>query len=457
MNTKYFLIPVLLLLGSLSGIPILAQGQDSDWKKGLQSFEEMYPKAKNVADRATAIRKLGEANHPGVVKTILETVIPKEIKENDPLLLNTVALTLGGLTDKSAVKELVAAARRTQPPDKIILINALSKINTPEAQSVLIELIRQTEPLVQIAAIDALAEANPPEALDKVIDALNSKSWEVRAGAINYLSRVKDDESKQKAAEALRKRRAKEEGRLVTDISLVLNKFSKAPTPTAEENKDPGLTIAFFNIPINSDVIFVLDISSSMSTGKIKEGLTRIEALRRELTKTLEQMAKSKKPLKLNIVAYSSFAQRWQKDFVPVSENKDKVLKWLDELQLGIGTNLYDSLELALTGGGTPTGFSIGQTSPSGNQPGAPKVFATSGKPEPFTICFMSDGAPTGGRYRAREEILTAVRMFNQSRKIKINTVALGVGTEEKMDIMITDLELMKKLAEENDGLYKEF
>ncbi|MBI4713517.1 MAG: HEAT repeat domain-containing protein [Planctomycetes bacterium] len=438
MVNKWSVMLLSLLLSLACVIMVSAKVSDNEFKDRQQMFNDGYSKAQNAGERDVAIRKLGETDHPGVVKTLVDKAIPRELKENEPLVLDIIAVTLGRLTDADAIKELVSSTKKTQPPGKIVLIKALSKVNTPEAQAVLLEFVSSSDSLTKIAAIDALADANPPEALDKVIDALNNKYWEVRASAINYLSRVKDDAGKQKAIDALQKRRGEEKGRMVTDITEAISKISQTAPTSAADDKDKNMTVAFFDIKIDSDVIFVVDLSLSMKMGHVKDGATRIEALQRELKNTVEMMAKSRKPLRFNIIAYSDKVQRWQENLVPISEYKDKAIKWIDELKLGDYTNIYDALEMALTGASTQ------------------KAISTSGTLSPYTICLMSDGTPNRGKYKVRDEILAAIRTLNQTRKIKINTVALGALTNEG-EMLTPDAQLLRQLAEENGGVYKEF
>ena len=63
--------------------------------------------------------------------------------------------------------------------------------------------------------------------------------------------------------------------------------------------------------------------------------------------------------------------------------------------------------------------------------------------PDVDTIFLLSDGAPGAGKYVATPDILRAVRRENQTRRIAIHCVSIGM-----------DSDLMKKLARENGGRY---
>ena len=62
--------------------------------------------------------------------------------------------------------------------------------------------------------------------------------------------------------------------------------------------------------------------------------------------------------------------------------------------------------------------------------------------PDVDTIYLLSDGAPSAGKHTAPGEILREIRRKNRSRQIAINTISLGRS------------DLMKKLAEQNGGVY---
>ncbi len=59
------------------------------------------------------------------------------------------------------------------------------------------------------------------------------------------------------------------------------------------------------------------------------------------------------------------------------------------------------------------------------------------------TIFLLSDGAPGAGKYIATKDILRAVRRLNQTRRIAIHGISIGM-----------DSDLLKRLAAENGGRY---
>ena len=61
------------------------------------------------------------------------------------------------------------------------------------------------------------------------------------------------------------------------------------------------------------------------------------------------------------------------------------------------------------------------------------------------TIFVLSDGVPGAGKYVTTPDILRAVRRLNQTRRIAIHCVSIGMRSE-----------LLQRLAEENGGRYAE-
>lgn len=418
--------------------------EDKEWRKEEQSILRAYSSVSPTV-RAEAMNRLAAIDHPGKVKVFVKTVLPNELKKNELPLINLTINLLGQLTDPEAINELIAATKKARSPNKIILMRAAGKIRSEETNKLLLELFKTSKRdiMVKMAAIDSLAEITPPEALSLVIQALESRNWEVRVSAVRYLARVIDEEGKKKALTALRSKMKKETGRLQNDISEAINVLVQS-----EEKKDDkkGGTFTFFDIPLDGDVIYVVDMSLSMN-GQNADKVSRWQKLVEELKKAIELMSKSKKA-KFNIIAYSDRIVSFQKSLVPAAKNKDQALKWIDKQRPGGFTNIYDALELALT-------------SQASSQQGGKKVVITSGVPEPYTICFMTDGRANRGRYTTAERILASIRIINMNRKIRINTIALDLGVQAAMGGMggmyAADNALMEAIAREHNGTFKAY
>lgn len=448
---KYLLFAVpFLFTGLLLSSHIFGAVSDADWKKDLAKFNESYAKAKTQAQKAVYIRRIAEVDHPDTAKVLIGTVLPREIKENELLNLDIVVTYLGKLTDSAAIAELIASAKKSNPPDKTFLIQALGKISDDSAKALLLELLKHNDNSVKVAAIDALAESSPPEAFNTILEYLDYKSWEVKVSAIAYLGKLKDEGSRKKAVEILRSKINSETGRIRNDLSDAIRQIMSHSGGSEEGGKSSGATYTFFDIALEGDVVFVIDNSMSMS-GKNKDGVTRWDKLVEELKKSLDQMSKFKPPVKFNIIAYSEKLMKFQPTLVSIADSKDAAIKWIETMKpgkLGMYTNIYDSLEMALV---SPN------TAPEGQ-----KYVFSSGAPNAYTICLMTDGKANRGKYVNPDDILVALKMLNQSRKIRINTIALDFGVAEAQPqgmgaMYAVDAGLMEQIAKEHNGTCVKF
>ena len=114
--------------------------------------------------------------------------------------------------------------------------------------------------------------------------------------------------------------------------------------------------------------------------------------------------------------------------------------------KLGGFTNIYDAVDMALVGQSTKGGTRGGQ-----------KIVITSGVPNPYSICLMTDGRANRGKYIEPDDILTVLRILNQTRKIRINTIALDLGVSETGPMYAVDSALMERIAAEHKGTCKKF
>lgn len=495
MLKKVYLALSLLLLVGIFIRHSEARVSDQEWREMFGKFIAEYdaPKAqKDAMLRIKALRALARADHPQLVKLFASKVIPFELNQKDTdslFAIDLIAQILGQLEDQEAIEQLIHLTKKTLGLTRTILVRGmgrihkdvrLSSVEALEITTALIEYISDKTPQVQIAAMDGLAASCPKEALPAVIKVLNSKHWEVRASAINYLARVRDDDAQKQAIEALRKRRDKESGRLKYDISQAINTLCGSASDTGADSA-PGMTIAkFYGVKIESEnIIFVVDISGSMlgpaketewereegdevakkpKKGKEKQGLRKIDVLRKELIKAINKLAGGARPVsgyatkkrpdnKFNIITFHDEVKVWKKELVSARQCRDEAIKWVknnvktrDPNQPIGQTNLYDALELA-----------FGLTKKTKK----PISGYFSSKGETDTIFLMSDGMPNVGKYTQPGEILSAIRVLNQSRKIKINTIAVGVGGTGGLTQMAgANTGFMKQLAEENNGTY---
>lgn len=154
----------------------------------------------------------------------------------------------------------------------------------------------------------------------------------------------------------------------------------------------------------NQDVVYVLDLSSSMRGKKVE--LAK-QALR-------DALAMLREDDQFNIVAFNNHARLYSDEILPVTQKTLKqAYSYLDSAKIHRGTNLSSALEMALE-------------------------FSAS------TVVVISDGDPTRG-ITDTEELLNRVRKLNRSRA---RIMAIGIGRGHSSE----GIRLLTKLAQQNNG-----
>ena len=131
------------------------------------------------------------------------------------------------------------------------------------------------------------------------------------------------------------------------------------------------------------------------------------------MRETLGAISKLKSRALVNVILFHSTIHPWKAQLQRLASSRKALKRHLESQRPTGGTNIYDGLELALQMKGVDT------------------------------IFLLSDGAPGIGKHVATPDILRAVRRENQTRRIAINCIAVGM-----------DSELLRKLALQNGGRY---
>jgi hypothetical protein len=214
--------------------------------------------------------------------------------------------------------------------------------------------------------------------------------------------------------------------------------------------------VHFYGVPIKSDrVLFIIDISGSMKkptqndnprdrwkpTPGVKgeppppppeEVLSgpKIDVAKHELKKAIKDLPKH---WTFNIICFNHGASSWQKSMqVASGKNKESAYAWLADLKASGSTYIDGALRM----GFEMAGF-------INNDKRYPDIRVD-------TIVLLSDGAPTDNTMPVSnlmepEVILDHVREWNKNKSVIIHCIGVD---------MVTSIEFMKKLAEENGGTY---
>ncbi|MBI4601784.1 MAG: hypothetical protein HY721_07470 [Planctomycetes bacterium] len=117
----------------------------------------------------------------------------------------------------------------------------------------------------------------------------------------------------------------------------------------------------------------------------------------------------------MNIIPFSNAPQPWKKQLHPLKgAGRQEAIAFVRGLTTSFGTNIYDTLELALK------------------------------DERADTLYMLTDGQPYGGKYTAPADILREISAINRLRNAKIHCIGFGV-----------EATFLKDLAERNGGDFR--
>lgn len=205
----------------------------------------------------------------------------------------------------------------------------------------------------------------------------------------------------------------------------------------------------FCGIPVQGTrVVFLLDLSGSMKWQMDEEGTDgkkrraiRLDFAKRELHRAVDALSPN---AQFSLVTFNGDdkAATWSKDLLPATEkNRERFKKYVTGLVADGGTNLWSGLEESLKIKSLVYGNHY-----------------TSNVDELFVL---SDGAPTVGEVQDPIEILRLVQETNKFANVRINTIFISSATppearQAEPRMSITPAELMRRMAQQNGGKFKE-
>lgn len=273
--------------------------------------------------------------------------------------------------------------------------------------------------------IDALQRASePPDELVATVNARASMLLRERAGAL--LRAMTGALIPENDPQAWREFWIREKDRIV--VPKVLKRA-----------RDGGTRAQFFGVPVTgSSIAFLIDTSGSMDAevaGTSAEGRTSARRSRRAKAMTRLRAAKEQIVLavqamdpdaRYQLLTFAGDARVWTKRPVKPGGNTTRTLtEVLSRFRANGGTNLFDGLVQAL------------QLDEIG--------YGEQHKTEIDELFVLSDGKPTAGAIQNADEMLALVREANRYARVRIHCVFTGKGG---------GADLLKRLAEENDGVF---
>lgn len=205
------------------------------------------------------------------------------------------------------------------------------------------------------------------------------------------------------------------------------------PKVLARERGNGTTRAQFFGVPVTgASIAFLIDTSGSMEkevlgtaapTGRRSADASRLGAAKEQIVLAVSAMDPN---ARYQVMTFAGKAQVWTREPVkPGPHSTRSLTELLSRLRPNGGTNLFDGLVKALQldelGYGQQHEMRIDE------------------------LFVLSDGEPTEGDVRDPDEMLRVVREANKYAKVRIHCVFTGTGT---------GADLLRRLAEENDGVF---
>lgn len=434
-----------------------------DYQKMVKEHNKLYEEMPNLHEAVNVARSavqkeiisfLGK-NSKEAMKTVFD-IFYKGSREPDVSVERAVVAGLVRVSDPSALNFMIEQLKSSRSENlRKMLCQVFEQKKGDRAVEVLIGMLDDKDWELVGAAARALSRIGAKRGVESMISAFERAEDKREEGAMRGLLQALREMTGQYALET------------TADFRNWWNGggrdgFGKnAPAGVQGAIGKDGPRSTLYGVITSKKVIFVCDVSHSMSarglvpaeptngsgesgaspdTGKgvvpgsgdkgksglDKQGVRpgfegmRIDILKLELAHVVLNMLPD--DTKFNLVTYSGLVRPWKKSLTRATKSSRRAaLEFVKEMEpLGM-TNAYGALETAFTDKSVDT------------------------------IYYLSDGYPTTGKYVQPEEILAAVRRWNQGRSVTIHTIGLIVGKykNEEHGRLKT---FVQKLAAQNGG-----
>ncbi|MDJ0974567.1 MAG: HEAT repeat domain-containing protein [Planctomycetota bacterium] len=464
---------------------ILSEIADLDSPAAQLALRDLLSTHGSTGDRIRTLnllRAVARRGHP----EDLDEVIRYVERAHDPLLVASLAEVLAATQRESAQKHLMGKAlKRATPLVRAQILPALGMIGRKDTSLAIIPHLKSDHLEVRIEAIGALGLLGDASSLGLLAPFANPAAeadWRVRRAVVRAVGmigqQVKPDTARRALAILLRtlekepherviemhaqalgmlglpgavealiaglEKYVESNLRLADAFGSALHRISGKPLgidvdlwkswwtvmkdqPFERVEQEGGggtaAGVRYYGFPVRSSkVVFVLDVSRSMGWNE------RLDTAKDELKRTISKLPRS---TRFNILTYSDEVRAWR---ARLSDAKPSNLRtasmYIGRQRPDNGTNSYAALAAAFR------------------------------DQDVDTIFFLTDGHPTTGELIDPDLILAAVRSWNRHRHVRLHTIALMRGEPPpafagKEDPR-TASAFMKRLAEENDGRFRE-
>lgn len=373
-------------------------------------------------------------------RPVTEALLKQAKRERDPEVLALLYEALGDHRDPIAAEFLLkAAGQRSRAAEQASASRALARLgfDLPAVRAHFLQLLDSPDDTARILALDAAGASGDPTLVGRIRPSLDHPAWQVRLAAVQALARLRvlpcipllierlKQEPSPRVREALADALHCTTCMQLYDDAEIWERWWREhgeafqiPTdpPKPPERHVGGSQDGFFGIPVRSQhVVFVIDRSGSMTApgGPPPEGggppPSRLEVAVGEV---LRAVARLPDQARVNVLLFESSVTAFDDGLRALDRGtREDLERFLTTAPATGGTNLYDALERALL------------------------------TPAVDTLFVLSDGNPGSGQYVTTEDILRATRRLNQTRRVAIHTVSIGI-----------DSELLRRLAAEHGG-----
>lgn len=402
------------------------------------------------------------------LKAVHQTAAKIDIQSRIRIAIEELLPTLSGDSAAQGIFEQLRVAR--DPQVRAALASAVAAFDRDDAARVLSDTLkRERDPVVRVALIEALTKWNRtnPSLTDAVLSALKSAdAFQCHSAILAYIRKLRLLEAADAVLLAFEKA---PDGRMVYEFQTTMAELTGvdkgisasawrswwtahrdavlagryAPSPDEVASKKGAMT-RFFGIPIQSNrVVFVFDKSESMldrcdfeipddGGGAIPPelqkpaGKSKLDVARWHLKRAIHQLPDG---ALFNIVMFDDGVETFRDRLTKVSRHtRQEAFAFIDAAQPRGSTNIFDSLERALSFAGADT------------------------------VCLLTDGMPNRGRYAWVNDIRREIQRLNRHLKVALHAVLIWselTKPEPKIkDRPVTEIvvEFMQALAKENGG-----
>lgn len=417
------------------------------------------------------LRKRGAA-YAGVRKLLAEilgniedkkavALLRKALSDRDWEVRKMAAESLCEIGTDSAVREACRAITDSRSDVALAVLDMIADFEVSKFVNYIMKGLKSKDPAVRARTLEVLAGQTDRRLMRSCVKLTRDPDARVRKAAIDTLKWAQDRDAVGDLIRDLRTR-PEQEKKYISDALKALTgqdfgadsvrwnewwskqgKTARLVQPPQPETSWKKAT--YFGTAVESkNVIFIIDISGSMSEQYVKKGdktrftrttvdpdkepapgrtVTKIEVAKRELVRCIKKLERD---VKFNIVFYNQAFSAWQKSadsrgsrIIPATpRNKRAAREFVMTFSPSGRTNIFNTLEFAMK------------------------------DKDADTIYLLTDGMPNEGRITQTDAIVAEICRINNIRKPKatIHTIGFGLRPEGKS--------FLKRLAQSNDGVF---